>query len=308
MKKLLCLSMVLILLLGSSAFVFAVDTNSSPVVKSTDTYTQLKDIGVGDIINSVSNKDTKAKLIEYYCTPAYKTSTLDAASVDDQRAQVKDQVIISLTKLSKLSGTDLDKEIVALKDARIKSILNDPNAVPTAELINYAEKNNSSYVKQLKEKVNNVAKDTDSEEATQSVASVIVPMSSITKSTYGESYTYNAGGAVLYYITCNVQWTYNSTTYYITSLLPTTHYGSDGIYNFNSSLLVPPSGQSITRVSGVDIGKVHKSVGVYNALTPAIQGFSWWLIADVHVTGKGVISLKNVDTLTYLENQLYSWN
>ncbi|MGD9578993.1 MAG: hypothetical protein AB7Y74_12135 [Syntrophorhabdus sp.] len=184
----------------------------------------------------------------------------------------------------------------------------DPNAVPTAELINYAERSNSAYTKQLKEKVNEVAEDTALEEVAQSVDSVIAPMSSITKSTYGESYTYNVAGAVMYYITCNVQWSYDSTTYYITSLLPSTNYGSDGIVNFNSGLLVPPSGQTITRVSGVDIGKVHKSVGVYNASTPGYQGFSWWLIADIHVTGKGVVSLKKVDTLSYTQYQLYSWN
>ncbi|MGD9578994.1 MAG: hypothetical protein AB7Y74_12140, partial [Syntrophorhabdus sp.] len=112
----------LVLLLASSAFVFADDSQSRPIIKGTDTYTQLKDIGVGDIINNVSDKDAKAKLIEYYCMPAYKTRTLDAASVDDQRAHVKDQVIKTMTKLSKLSGADLDKEIAALKDARLKSV------------------------------------------------------------------------------------------------------------------------------------------------------------------------------------------
>lgn len=61
---------------------------------------------------------------------------------------------------------------------------------------------------------------------------------------------------------------------------------SDGIINFNNGLINYV--RDVRSISGIDVGRVQKCVGIYNAVTPAYQGFSWWLVADVNV--KGVVS------------------
>jgi hypothetical protein len=310
-KNIISLILICSLVFTGNLVAFAGETVvEKPILSGTDTFIQLDDFGAKEIISNIQDKNSKEKIAQYWYTPAYETSCIKEATVDAERLAKKDQAIEILIELSSLSGSKLDNRIKNLIQGAITTVLADESLVPSNDLIVYAIKNKCDNIDKLNQAAltRKVATDKKTSAAEQSAAlnSDMGILTVTSGTTTAQTYTYSTSGIMMYFLKCVVKWNYDTATNKISSLTPTTTYGSDGIINFNSGLI--QNVQDIRSISGIDVGRVQKCVGIYNAATPAYQGFSWWLVADVNVKGNGVVSFKKQAAMSYMTYSVYTWS
>ena len=224
--------LVLVFILSVTSFVYASEPLSSASSQiNSDHFTKLNDYGISDIINNVEDKEVRDKLIEFWYTPAYTTNSLDSASPQAQRAEMKDSAIETITELAEMSGAELDNAINEIKEERMQEIVNS-DAVPTEALIEDAREMDSPLLNQLESKIESEDRSQETFDENVLESSLAAASTIKTSSVAGSTYNYNTSGQVMYYMRITVTWKYDSSTSKVTSVSESTDYGADMVYFF----------------------------------------------------------------------------
>ena len=289
-KRLFCLSMVLVLVLASTAVSFAADDKGINITESGKTLV-IDDQIIKDMIEGIDDPVKKEKIREYWLTPAWWSTT---AKLDEQandlnikKAADKIQGLIE-TPTSELDGAIeklLEKDSAQLAQKNV-------NIFP--EYMGYLEKHSVKNADLLNAKVAACESILNHEEKAIAATRNTI----ITKTTSGTYSQGNSSSVYYLYLRAYLSWSYDQYTTYITAL-DYTHTTRCGSYYVISGLIKNEEKKMNSGVPGY--GLIHKSNYV-GSLT------AWgYFVVDIKVQESQVIK-KYVNFIPDAFYSGYNWS
>ena len=311
MKKIIICSIMILTLAFTQSPIFALSSpeldseNDSIQVSDNESIEEVKiNSDLDQLIMSVSNKDDKEKIFDYFYLPAYsKLEILEEGQNDDNNFDQIEQSNLETGKmLCSKSGKELDNELVALVTIGANQILSMDNIEITDDYCLYAKKYLSDeLVTLINEKKNSYDESAIySSNVYMTEPNEVTEATSVTtkKRTFKREYGSPSGAAyTMFKIT--VTWKYNSTK--ITSLTTT-----------NQSITTPSFIQTTlqrkkTYISSSNnkYGYVQRGWGYVNLyyMDGKIDGY---YIIDVKIK-LGSVKKSNLTTISPLQWNSYSW-
>ena len=296
------LAVVLILSCGVSAFADSSQTEQVTAVEGNDITIQYDDYGIYEMISNIDDPIKQEMIMDYWYTPAFYTTT----PIDMQNQRALKEGVRTIKGLINTPTNELESAINQLLQKDIDRFAKDSNIKILPSFHKSMKKNTVlKNVDKLESKVG-YEKGINLNVATQAVNSeVINSLAAATSQTTTTTANYtvgNAGNFGYLMINCKVVWIRDTTTYDITSFLPTTTTG----YFAPTSAVGPYDKSEQAVVSGsIDRAYVHKGTPVYTAATYVPSSY---LVVDILVNGNGTISKKYAGSQTVQLYPRYSWS
>jgi hypothetical protein len=280
MKKVISIIVSLSLILSFSIPSFAVNDNASisedPIITSTMNLHQIDYEPLYIMLQNINDEEQKELVEKLLFTPvAYKTMSFDTDSelqeYINSSTSISAKTLALAEKLSSMPSKDAEKEVSRIIQSKANELIKDKNAKTTDEFVKLVEQYNPASAQKLESKIGDFKSELYINKDDSPIASSTF-IAAATKTIYWNTYlqALDAAGGQMSFFAVSANYTYNTSTYVISSLNTDEDYGIPSSSSGNDEYFdgLAYDNQYVKTVSGSSQAYVQKGAYVWSAMPP----------------------------------------